>query len=60
MAMAEFRWAVPSWALEDYEKLALLLHIDFEDYASGNSGDRFDFDALYNGCFSEELEPVSK
>ena len=30
--MAEFRWAVPSWALEDYEKLALLLHIDFEDY----------------------------
>ena len=58
--MAVFRWAIPSWAIEDYEKLDLLLHIDFEDNAgSGNSGDRFDFDGLYDNCYDKQFNSVT-
>ena len=53
--LAVFKWAVPSWAIEDYNKLDLLLHIDFED----NSDDRFEFDGEYDPCHSYQFLEVN-
>ena len=54
-SLAKFRWAVPAWAYEDYSKLDLLLHIDFEDYGKG----RMEFDNNWHSCYSENMTGVS-